>query len=67
MAATRTVAADVQVTGVLDMRQNPIQNLNTNLDIYPTEPHHGSSKIYVDTVRDGIVAGLSDKVDNGEF
>ena len=67
MAATRTVAADVQVTGVLDMRQNPIQNLNTNLAIYPTQPHEGASKIYVDTLRDGIVASLPDEVDNGEF
>ena len=67
MATTRIVAADVQVTGVLDMRQNPVQNLNTNLDLYPLEDHQGASKIYVDTLRDDIVASLPDEVDNGEF
>ena len=67
MAATKIVSADVQVTGIMDMRQNPIQNLNTNLGLYPTEPHHGASKAYVDSLRDGIVASLPDEVDNGEF
>ena len=67
MAVTRTVTAEVQVTGVLDMRNNPVQNLNTNLDVYPSQPHHGATKLYVDTLRDGIVADLPTEVDNGEF
>ena len=67
MATTRRVAADVQVTGVLDMQQNPVQNLNTNLDLYPTQDHQGASKIYVDTLRDEIVANLEEEIDNGEF
>ena len=67
MATTRRVAADVQVTGVLDMQQNPVQNLNTNLDLYPTQDHQGASKIYVDTLRDEIVTNLPEVVDNGEF
>ena len=67
MATTRAVAADVQVTGTLDMRQNPVQNLQTNLALYPLEPHHGASKAYVDSLRDGIVSGLADDIDNGEF
>ena len=67
MATTRAVAADVQVTGILDMRQNPVQNLQTDLTQYPTQDHHGASKIYVDTLRDGIVANLPNEVDNGEF
>lgn len=67
MASTRTVAAEVQVTGILDMQRNPVQNLNTNLDLYPTEPHHGVPKLYVDTLRDDIVANLPSEVDNGEF
>lgn len=67
MAVTRIVSADVQVTGVLDMRQNPVQNLSTNLDVYPSQPHHGASKLYVDTLRDEIVADLPNEVDNGEF
>ena len=67
MAVTRVVAADVQVTGTMDMRLNPVQNLNTNLNVYPTQPHHGASKIYVDTLRDDIVSNLPNEVDNGEF
>lgn len=67
MATTRIVSAEVQVTGILDMRNNPVQNLNTNLALYPSEPHHGASKLYVDTLRDEIVATIGDDVDNGEF
>jgi len=67
MASTRVTAADVQITGTLDMRYHPIQNLNVNLQEYPTEPHQGASKIYVDTLRDEIVAGLPDTADNGEY
>ena len=67
MATTRIVSADVQGTGTLDMRNNPVQNLNTNLELYPSEPHHGVSKLYVDTLRDEIVASIDDEVDNGEF
>ena len=64
---TREVAADVQVTGILDMRMNPVQNLNTDLDMYPSQPHHGASKAYVDSLRDDIVSNLPNEVDNGEF
>jgi len=64
---TRTTAAEVQITGVLDMRQNWITDLETNLSVYPVEPDHGASKKYVDSVRDDIVAGLPDLVDNGSF
>jgi len=67
MAATRIAAAEVQVTGILDMRQNPVQNLQTDLSRYPLEPHHGASKLYVDTLRDEIVGSLPDEIDNGEF
>ena len=64
---TRTTAAEVQITGVLDMRQNWITDLETDLSVYPVEPDHGASKKYVDSVRDDIVAGLPDLVDNGSF
>jgi hypothetical protein len=64
---TRKTAAEVQITGVLDMRQHFVKNLETDLAVYPTEPDHGASKKYVDSVRDGIVAGLPDFVDNGSF
>ena len=70
MATTKIVAADVQVTGTMDMRQNPIQNLNTDLSVYPLQEHHGASKAYVDDLRDTIdteVQNLVNLVDNGDF
>ena len=68
MASTeRTVAADVQVTGTLDMRNYEIIGLNTDLSQYPLEPDEGASKLYVDFVRDGIVANLPDTVNNGLY
>ena len=67
MASTRVTAADVQITGTLDMRYHPIQNLNINLQEYPIEPHQGATKLYVDTLRDEIIDGLPDLADNGEF
>lgn len=67
MASTKITAADVQITGVLDMRQNPVQNLETDLTLYPTEDHQGATKIYVDTLRDQIIAGLPDVADNEEY
>ena len=67
MASTRVTAADVQITGTLDMRYNPIQNLSVDLTEYPTEPHQGATKLYVDTLRDEIIEGLPDTADNGEF
>jgi len=67
MATTRIEAADVQITGVLDMRRNAVRNLETDLTLYPTEDHQGATKIYVDTLRDQIVAGLPDLADNEEY
>lgn len=67
MATTRVEAADVQITGVLDMRQNAVKNLETDLTLYPTEDHQGASKIYVDTLRDQIIAGLPALADNEEY
>lgn len=67
MASTKITAADVQITGVLDMRQNPVKNLETDLALYPTEDHQGASKIYVDTLRDQIIAGLPATADNGDY
>ena len=63
----RTVAADVQVTGTLDMRSFKITGLNTDLSQYPTDADEGASKLYVDTVRDGIVANLPTEVNNGIY
>ena len=67
MASTRIIAADVQITGTLDMRYNPIEKLNTNLSEYPLEDHQGATKKYVDKLRDDIIADLPDLADNGVF
>ena len=64
---TRVTAADVQITGVLDMRSYNISGLITDLSVYPTEPDQGASKKYVDAQRDAIIAALPDDVDNGIF
>jgi len=64
---TSAVAADVQVSGMLDMRMNWITDLETDLNVYPVEPDHGATKKYVDTTRDEIVANLALEVDNGVF
>ena len=67
MATTRVQAADVQITGVLDMRQHAVKNLETDLTLYPLEDHQGATKIYVDTLRDQIIAGLPAVADNEEY
>jgi len=67
MATTRVSAADVQITGVLDMRNHEVRGLNTELTEYPIRDDQGTSKLYVDTVRDEIVANLPVLVDNGDF
>ena len=64
---TRVTAADVQITGILDMRSFKITGLETDLLLYPTEPDQGASKKYVDAQRDEILAALPDDVDNGSF
>ena len=66
MATTRVTAADVQITGTLDMRLHEITGLETDLTLYPLLGDQGASKKYVDTLRDEIVASLPD-ADNGEF
>ena len=67
MASTRAQAADVQITGVLDMRRHAVKNLETDLTLYPLEDHQGATKIYVDTLRDQIIAGLPALADNEEY
>ena len=67
MATTKVTAAEVQITGVLDMRKHAVKNLETDLTLDPLEDHHGASKIYVDSVRDQIIAGLPDVADNEEY
>ena len=66
MANTRVTAADVQITGTLDMRLHEITGLETDLSIYPLYEDQGASKKYVDQLRDDVVASLVD-VDNGDY
>ena len=64
---TRVTAADVQITGVLDMRSYKITGLETDLVLYPTEPDQGVTKKYVDTQRDAIIATLPGTIDDGSY
>ena len=66
MASTRVTAADVQITGTLDMRLHEITGLDTDLTNYPLYDDQGASKKYVDQLRDEVVANLVD-VDNGDY
>ena len=64
---TRVTAADVQISGVLDMRSYQITGLETDLALYPTEPGQGVTKKYVDAQRDKIIAALPGDIDDGVF
>ncbi len=64
---TRVTAADVQITGVLDMRSYQITGLETDLALYPTEPDQGVTKKYVDAARDAIIAALPGDIDDGVY
>lgn len=67
MESSRTAAADVQITGVLDMRNHEVRGLETDLSLYPVRDDQGTSKVYVDSVRDQIIASLPLGADNGVF
>jgi hypothetical protein len=67
MASTRITGADVQITGLLDMRMNRVTGLNTNTAVYPADGSDGASKIYVDQQRDFILANIPVTADNGSF
>ena len=67
MDPSKAYASDVQITGLLDMRKNEVTGLETDLSIYPLTNDQATTKIYVDTVRNGIVDGLPVLVDNGDF
>ena len=64
---TKVTAADVQITGVLDMRSFRITGLETDLSLYPTEPDQGVTKKYVDVQRDAIIASLPGNIDDGVY
>ncbi len=67
MESTRVHAANVQITGLLDMRKNEVTGLETNLEKYPITDDQATTKLYVDTVRNDIVDNLPEKADNGVF
>jgi hypothetical protein len=64
---TEIVSANVQVTGLLDMRTNRITGLDLDLDFYPALPEDGASKKYVDFKKNEIVEALPVLVNNGTF
>jgi len=64
---TEIVSADVQVTGILDMRTNRVTGLDLDLDFYPSLPEDGASKKYVDFKKNEIVEALPVLVNNGTF
>ncbi len=66
-STTRTTAADVQISGILDMNGYNITSLETDLNRFPLEDSDGASKIYVDTTVNDTVNSLLDLVDGGEF
>lgn len=67
MASTRVTGAEVQITGVLDMRKNRLTGLETNTAVYPMADSDGASKKYVDEQRNHILANLPNTADNGSF
>ena len=64
---TKITAADVQITGVLDMRSFNISGLETDLLVYPTENDQAVTKKYVDVQRDKIIAALPGDIDDGVY
>jgi hypothetical protein len=64
---TKVTSADVQISGILDMRSYNITGLETDLALYPTEPDQGVSKKYVDAQRDKIIAELPGTIDDGVY
>lgn len=66
-SSTRVSGAQVQITGVLDMRSNKIVGLNPNISEYPNAPDDGATKAYVDAQRTAIINALPTLVDNGGF
>lgn len=67
MESTRVAGADVQITGILDMRGNRITGMTDDLNIYPTAPDDGATKAYVDSQRKALVDLLPTEVNNGTF
>lgn len=59
--------ANVQITGSLDMRGNPITGLNSDVNAYPLSASDGATKAYVDYQRSQIQAQLPALANNGTY
>lgn len=66
-SSSRISGADVQITGVLDMRGNRITGLETDVNVYPLSSDEGATKAYVDSQKAAIEAALPTLVNNGTF
>lgn len=68
MASSDTITgANVQITGRLDMRGNPITGLNADVNSYPLSADEGATKAYVDYQRSLIEANLPALANNGTY
>lgn len=68
MASTEFVSgANVQITGTLDMRGNPVTGLNSDVNSYPLSASDGATKAYVDYQRSLIEANLPSLANNGTY
>lgn len=64
---SRLSGADVQITGVMDMRGNRVTGLPTDVNSYPLSPSDGATKAYVDFRKNQLEASLPIEVSNGTF
>lgn len=68
MANSEVVSgADVQITGTLDVRGNPVTGLNSDVNQYPLSASDGATKAYVDYQRSLIEAQLPSTANNGTY
>jgi len=68
MASTDVISgANVQITGTLDMRGNPITGLISDVNAYPLSSGDGATKAYVDYQKAQIQASLPALANNGTY
>lgn len=68
MASTDVISgANVQITGTLDMRENPIIGLISDVNVYPLSSSDGATKAYVDYQKAQIQASLPALANNGTY
>lgn len=67
MANTKVSGAQVQITGILDMRGNRLTGLESDVNVYPSSNDEGASKAYVDHQKQLILLELPIGADNGSY